>query len=44
MLQIVGFFIALATVLYSTFTAGTSSKDMFGVKEGDGMDTHLPYR
>ncbi|KAG2434310.1 hypothetical protein HYH02_012332 [Chlamydomonas schloesseri] len=39
---VVAFFIALAAVVYSTFTAGIASKDMFGVKGGD--DAELPYR
>lgn len=44
MLQIVGFFIALAAVLYSTITAGIASRDMFGTKGDAGLDTPLPYR
>eukprot|EP00197_Chlamydomonas_leiostraca_P006389 CAMPEP_0202866810 /NCGR_PEP_ID=MMETSP1391-20130828/8372_1 /ASSEMBLY_ACC=CAM_ASM_000867 /TAXON_ID=1034604 /ORGANISM="Chlamydomonas leiostraca, Strain SAG 11-49" /LENGTH=381 /DNA_ID=CAMNT_0049546795 /DNA_START=130 /DNA_END=1272 /DNA_ORIENTATION=- len=43
--QIVAFFIALAAVIYSTLTAGISSRDMFGNKgEPTGLDTPVPYR
>ncbi len=36
---------ALATVVYSTFTAGVASHELFGVKEdGATGEEALPYR
>jgi hypothetical protein len=44
-LQIVGFFIGLATVVYSTYSAGaTGYKDLFGVKDDGSGEEPLPYR
>lgn len=42
-LQVLGFFIALAAVLYSTFSAGIGSRDMFGYG-GEKDDDFPPYR
>lgn len=42
-ITIVGFFIALAAVCYSTYSAGTGSRDLFGYG-GDKDDDYLPYR
>ena len=41
-LVVVGFFICLASVVYSTFSAGVGSRDMFGY--GDKDDEYPPYR
>jgi hypothetical protein len=40
--QVVGFFISLAAVMYSTQSAGTSGKSMFSGT--DKLETELPYR
>jgi hypothetical protein len=42
-LQVVGFVIAVSAVIYSTFSAGLSSKDIWGGKEGFDSN-ELPYR
>ena len=48
-LQIVAFFVALATVIYSTYSAGVSSSDLFGMRGGGSAEDgtsggDLPYR
>lgn len=45
-IQIVGFFISLAAVMYSVLSAGTSGGDVFvyGVKSSEKLETDLPYR
>jgi hypothetical protein len=49
MAQIVGFFIAIGAVLYSTLTSGVASREMFGSssygsKDVLSDDENLPYR
>ncbi|KAF5840654.1 serine incorporator/TMS membrane protein [Dunaliella salina] len=45
-IQIVGFFISLAAVMYSVQSAGTSGGDIFvhGGKSSENLETDLPYR
>ena len=48
-MQIVAFFVALATVIYSTYSAGVSSSDLFGMRGGGSAEDgssggDLPYR
>lgn len=43
--QIVGFFISLAAVMYSVQSAGSSSRDMITIdNQVDKEDPELPYR